>query len=167
MAADDQASHDQRPADDAANAPQAPQPNAYEELKRLLTTVLSALPADVIERLATSRVSFYAGDERGLRRESIALEIGGRRFMEELFPSGFLYLNSSQLLQDKSPQESLFLVARKVAEVVLWLDRDSVQPTLRDFELAAEELARSWGFERPRVGLLGIIRNAIGLCGLL
>jgi hypothetical protein len=167
MAADDQASHDPGPADDAAKKPQAPPLGEHEELKRLLTAVLSALPAEVIERLAKSRVCFYAGDDRALHRQPISVEIGGRCFSEELFPSGFVYLNSSQLLQDKSPQESLFLVARKLAEVLLWRQRDSVQPTLRDFELAAEELARTWGFDRPRVSLLGKIRNAIGLCSLL
>jgi hypothetical protein len=167
MASDDQASSDQCPLDDAAEhaGPLPAPPTPHEELQRLLTTVLSALPPELLDRLVKSRVCFFAGDETGLHRQPICLEIAGRCFAAELFPSGFLYLNSSQLLDGRPLQDALFLVARKVAEILLWQERNSVQPTFYDFQQVAEQRVRDWGFERPHTTLLERLRNAMGLGG--
>jgi len=165
MAADNAGDRDQRPNNDAAHEQPAPSPSPDEKLKCLLATVLTALPPDLLDRLVKSRVCFYAGDDSGRQRKPICLEIAGRCFAVELFPSGFLYLNRSQLLGQRPQQESLFLVARKVAEILLWQERNSIQPTLYDFQQLAEERARSWGFERPHRTLLEKFRNVMGLGG--
>ncbi len=167
MASQDSASDEQRPVDDAAqkNHAGASRPTPHEELKRLLTTVLSALPPELLDGLVKSRVCFFGGDDTGLHREPICLEIAGRCFAAELFPSGFLYLNSSQLLDGRPLQDSLFLVARKVAEVLLWQERNSVQPTFYDFQQVAEQRVQDWGFQRPPLTLLEKLRNAMGLGG--
>lgn len=163
MAADDQDGRDRRPIDDVPHIGEALSADANVALQQLLMGVLAALPAEALDRLRDSRVCFLAGDDAANRSDAIRLELDGRRFPSATPAARFIYLNSTRLLA-KSKPEALFLVARTVAEALLWHEGKAAQAGPWDLEQLAEQTVQSWGFERPRRTLLAKLRNAIGLC---
>jgi hypothetical protein len=159
MAADyesDPKQHQPAPAGDASRAA------AHAELTKLLSTVLTAMPYDDLDRLLESRIRFLAGDDTVRRRSRIDLEFTGRYLARAAPPARLIYLNSTQLLA-RTREESLYLVARTVAQALLWRDGKSGQSGGSDLEQLADQAALAWGFERPRQTLLTKLRNAIGL----